>query len=309
MSMHEIKDNIKAFKIAMIGTGAMGYRMSLSLLQAGYTLTVWNEDLSLCSPLLDLGATLASSPRDAAKNADVVISMVWDDAASTTIWLDQETGAIHGMKPGAIAMECATLSTTHIEKLAQAFKAHHISFVSAPMSGSLPEAENRTLVFIVGASTDVMKVIEPILYAIGNTIKHAGDAVDGMSEKLIINGKLGIEYIAMSEIVALLHAGHMNIDQRMSILTSTAPFSQRGLREANFMVQGDYAVRVKVRQMVKDLSYAIEQFESFDVPCPLHKMARDLFSQAMDGGYGEQDATIMHRLYETHALGHSHSSE
>ncbi len=310
MSRYEVRTAFQGFKIAMIGTGAMGLRMSRSLLEAGYALTVWNEDSRLCAPLLDLGASLAASPRDAAEQADIVISMVWDDEASAAIWLDPQCGAIHAMKPGAIAMECATLSTTHIEKLAQAFKAQRISFVSAPMSGSLPEAENRTLVFIVGSPTEVINCVEPVLYAIGSTIRHAGDAVDGMSEKLIINGKLGIEYIAMAEIVALLHAGQMNIDQRMSILTSTAPFSQRGLREANFMIQGNYAVRVKVRQMVKDLGYAIQQFASYDVPCPLHQMAHDLFSQAMDKGYGEQDATIMHRLYEARALAqHAHLDE
>ncbi len=289
-------------KIALLGMGGMGRRMAQSLLQAGYELTVWDVDAKACWPLCASGARYESTPRAAAAASDLVISMVWDDAAAASVWLDAETGALEAMTTTGIAMECATLSTRHIQRMADECRQRQIDFVSAPMSGSLPEAENKTLVFIVGANSDVMAAIAPVVQAMGNKFHHAGDALDGMSEKLMINGKLGIEYLAMAEIVALLHAGGMDSDKRIEIMAATAPFSARGLREARFMLQGDYAVRVKIRQMVKDLSYAIEQFEARELPCPLHRVARDVFQSALREGHGDEDATTMHRLYEKRAI-------
>ena len=295
-------------KIALLGMGGMGRRMAQSLLQAGYELTVWDVDAKACWPLCASGARYESTPRAAAAASDLVISMVWDDAAAASVWLDAETGALEAMTTTGIAMECATLSTRHIQRMADQCRQRQIDFVSAPMSGSLPEAENKTLIFIVGAASDVMTVIAPVVQAMGSKIHHAGDALDGMSEKLIINGKLGIEYIAMAEIVALLRAGDMDIDKRMNIMAATAPFSARGLREARFMLQGDYAVRVKIRQMVKDLSYAIEQFEARELPCPLHRVARDVFESALRDGHGDEDATMMHQCYEKRAIEMKHPS-
>ena len=183
-------------KITLLGMGGMGRRMARSLLQAGYELTVWDVDAKACAPLCASGARYASTPRAAAAASDLVISMVWDDAAAASVWLDAETGALEAMTAASIAMECATLSTRHIQRMADECRQRQIDFVSAPMSGSLPEAENKTLVFIVGASSDVMAAIAPVVQAMGNRFHHAGDALDGMSEKLMINGKLGIEYLA-----------------------------------------------------------------------------------------------------------------
>ncbi|NDU85071.1 MAG: NAD(P)-dependent oxidoreductase, partial [Ferrovum sp.] len=77
--------------------------------------------------------------------------------------------------------------------------------------------------------------------------------------------------------------------------------------EARFMVDGDYTVRVKVNQMIKDLSYEIDQFDSHGVPCPLHRAARSEFEWARDKGHGEEDSTILAWLYEQEAIKHRSS--
>lgn len=288
--------------VAVLGMGAMGSRMAKSLLAAGYLVTVWNIEASACSPLVALGAKQATTPGDAAAEAEFVITMVWDDAASADVWLNPTTGALHRMKTGSVALECATLTLGHEKKLAEACAQRSIEFVSAPMSGSLPEADNRTLIFTVGASAATMPRIQPLLLAMGSKINHAGGPLDGISEKLMINGKLGIEYVAAAEMVALMKAGHMDVERRLAIKATTAPFSARGLREARFMIDGDHTVRVKVSQMIKDLSYEIDQFESHGVPCPLHRAARSAFEWAMEKGHGEEDSTVLAKLYEEEAL-------
>ncbi len=299
--MNSSSSNHSSHVVAVLGMGAMGSRMAKSLLGAGYSVTVWNIDPKACEPLVLMGAKQASTPAEAAGQAEFVITMVWDDAASADVWLNPVTGALHGMKQGSVALECATLTLGHEQKLAEACLARGIEFVSAPMSGSLPEADNRTLIFTVGASEVAMPRIQPLLLAMGSKINHAGGPLDGISEKLMINGKLGIEYVAAAEMVALMKAGDMDVERRLAIKATTAPFAARGLREARFMIDGDYTVRVKVSQMIKDLSYEIDQFERHGVPCPLHRAARSAFEWALDKGHGEDDSTILAKLYEDEA--------
>ena len=97
-------------KIAFLGLGAMGSRMAINLVQAGHSLHVWNRTRERCNPLVDMGATAHDSPREAAQQADIVFSMVRDDAASRSVWLDGKTGALAGMAADTLAIEYSTLS-------------------------------------------------------------------------------------------------------------------------------------------------------------------------------------------------------
>ena len=101
---------VNLMKIAFLGLGAMGSRMAMNLLKAGYDVTVWNRTLKATDELVTLGANRAVTPAAAAAEADIVISMVSDDEASKSVWLDDKTGALHQMKSGAIAIESSTLS-------------------------------------------------------------------------------------------------------------------------------------------------------------------------------------------------------
>ncbi len=84
-------------KITVLGMGALGSRMAMSLLKAGHEVTVWNRNLSKTEPIKQAGAKVAVNPRAAVKDAEFVISMVRNDRASQQVWLDDETGALAGL--------------------------------------------------------------------------------------------------------------------------------------------------------------------------------------------------------------------
>lgn len=90
--------------VAFLGLGAMGSRMASRLVQAGFSVKVWNRTPKAAETLLQQGAVWANTPREAAENADFVIAMVRDNEASKQVWLDPETGALYGMKAGAIGV-------------------------------------------------------------------------------------------------------------------------------------------------------------------------------------------------------------
>src|SRR5687767_9094975 len=95
--------------VAFIGLGRMGHGMAGRYLDAGFKVAVWNRSTAKAEDLIARGARWAASPKDAAVDADAVITMVADDEASRAVWLGQD-GAAASLKAGALAIECSTVS-------------------------------------------------------------------------------------------------------------------------------------------------------------------------------------------------------
>ena len=96
-------------KVAFIGLGRMGHGMAGRYLDAGFTVAVWNRSKAKAEDLIARGARWATSPEDAAIDADAVVTMVADDEASRAVWLTKD-GAAAAMKAGTLAIECSTVS-------------------------------------------------------------------------------------------------------------------------------------------------------------------------------------------------------
>ncbi|MFZ6751729.1 NAD(P)-dependent oxidoreductase [Undibacterium sp. Dicai25W] len=284
-------------KIALLGMGAMGSRMAKALIEAKHTLHIYNVVGNACEPIVAMGAKAFVTPREAAVGVDFVIAMVWDDAASAYVWLDPEIGAMQSLSKGAVAIECATLTVEHEARLMKAAEAQDVEFVSAPMSGSLPEADAKTLIFTTGASKQAFSKVEPILMAMGQKINHAGDPLDGISLKLLINSKLALEYAAMAEMIAFLLASGKDAKRYLEIAASTAPFSARGIREARYMLDGNETSRVKINQLIKDSANHIAHCKTHGVPCHMTEAANLVFRKASAAGFGDLDAVALARIY------------
>src|SRR5450631_814260 len=138
-------------KIAVVGLGRMGQSIAFRLIACGYQVWVWNRSQTKAAALLNAGALWAESPAAAAGEASVVIAMVADDPASETVWLGPQ-GAMKNMSPGSLAIECSTLSSAHVTRLAAAAQQCGITYIDCPVTG-LPEAAAAgQLTLLVGAA-------------------------------------------------------------------------------------------------------------------------------------------------------------
>ena len=113
--------------------------------------------------LVDSGAKTEASARKAAEGNDFVLTMVRDDDISRKVWLDSKTGALAGMKPGAIAIECSTITPAWARELGDSIGKTGIKMLEAPVSGSTPQAQYAQLVFLVGGDADTLNQAEPLL--------------------------------------------------------------------------------------------------------------------------------------------------
>jgi len=201
--------------ITVLGAGAMGSRVARRLLEVGYSVSVYNRSEGRARALVEAGAIYYATPVQAVASADIVISMLTDDSAARTVWLDKKIGAMQGMKSGAIAIESSTLSIECITTLSAAFAQQGIGFLDAPVVGSRPQAESGALIFLVGGSEATLARVEPVLSFLSSAVYHVGGNGTGAIMKLAVNVFFGIQVAAFGEVTGWLKKS--GIEQQQSV--------------------------------------------------------------------------------------------
>jgi len=287
--------------IGFIGLGAMGERMASSLLDAGHSLTIWNRNPARAVALAKRGARLAADPREVARISSVVFSMVRDDHAARAVWLDPERGALAGLAPRAVAVECSTASLGAIEEISAAFARADRAFVAAPVVGSRPQADDRSLVFLAGGTETAIDAVEPLLLTMGMRVHRVGQTGASALAKLVVNALFGIQVAALAELIATLRRRGHETDRVWDAIATTAVVSPAAKAAAASMLAADFAPRFPVTLVEKDFGYAVAAAGG-DASAPMTAAARAVFGRAIDDDIGDDNLTGVLRLYQTDAL-------
>ncbi|MBX3081315.1 MAG: NAD(P)-dependent oxidoreductase [Anaerolineae bacterium] len=276
-------------RIALLGLGIMGSGIGANLLKNGFPLTVYNRTPEKAKALVEQGATLASTPREAAQNADVVISVVGDDVASRSVWMGDD-GALAGAAQGTILIECSTLSPDWVRDLAESATAQGCPFLDAPMTGSREAAANAQLVLIIGGEADALEKVRPALEAISQTIVHMGGTGTGATWKLINNMMTAVHIAALAEGLTLAEKAGLNMQQVAKLIPTSATSSPSVKGKMPRMLEHRYGdTDFSLRWMQKDVNYALELGETFDVPLKTVNGAWAIFQAAREQGLLDVD--------------------
>jgi 3-hydroxyisobutyrate dehydrogenase len=275
--------------IAFLGVGTMGAGMAGRLLDAGFTVTVWNRRRERADALHGRGARVAESPKAAAAGADLAISMVADDAASRSVWLGPE-GALASLPRGAVAIESSTLSPAWIVELAGHAAKAGCDLLDAPVTGSRTHATNGDLLFLVGGPAAALERARPALAAMGSRgVIHLGPTGSGARMKLINNFVCGVQAAALAEAVALIERLGLDPAKAFPVLSDGAPGSPLVKGVGARMLAHDYTVNFALGLMHKDLTYAMAEGTRAGVPLRTAGVARELFSDALAARLGDSD--------------------
>ena len=274
--------------VAFLGLGIMGGGMAGRLVSAGFPVTAWNRSVARADALRERGARIAASPRDAASDADVIISMVADDAASRRIWTGDD-GALASAKAGAIAIECSTISPQWVLELAQLVAARGGSFLDAPVTGSKAHAANGELMFLVGGDKAVLDRARSVLAPMSRGAMHLGAIGSGARMKLVNNFVCGVQAAALAEGLAFAEACGLEPATAMDVLANGAPGSPLVKAVSARMIARDYDVQFMLTLMRKDLTYAAAEAERHGIPLRTAAVAKDLFDAAIQAGWGQSD--------------------
>lgn len=273
-------------KVGFLGLGAMGLGMARRLLAAGFPVAVYNRSAAKAEALAHEGARVAANPASAADGADVVISMVADDEASRGLWLGAE-GVLARIRPGAICVECSTLSPAWLGELAAAVEAKGCALLDAPVTGSKVHAEKGELRFLVGGSASALEAVRPVLAAMSREVVHLGPTGSGAKLKLINNFLCGVQAAALAEAVALVERSGLDRAQAMDVLLQGAPGSPLVKTLAPRMLGREYETNFALQLMAKDLAYAVALGSECGVELRTAAAAHSLF--ALGCAEGRQD--------------------
>jgi 3-hydroxyisobutyrate dehydrogenase len=275
-------------RIAFLGLGIMGVAMAHRLLGAGFPLTVFNRSPDKARDLAAKGARVASTPREAAAAAEIIIGMVSDDVASRQLWLG-EKGALAGASKGTLLIESSTLSTDWVRELAAAAAAAGCEFLDAPVAGSKPQAIAGELRFFVGGPAGALEKGRPALAVMGGSITHVGPTGSGALIKLINNFLCGVQLVSLAEAMALIEGSGLDRARALEVLNGGAPGSPLVKTTSARMTARDYTPNFQLQLAAKDLRYVMAEAARQGLTLATAATAFEIMNRGIQAGRGAQD--------------------
>lgn len=274
-------------KIGFVGLGAMGAAMAKNLLESGHDVHVFNRSPARAEPLRAAGATVAATAAQAADSAEVVFSMVADDAALAAVTYG-EAGIAAGLEPGALHVSMSTISVAAAQALTTRHREAGLGFVSATVFGR-PDAAAARKLFIMAAGADAhLSVAVPLLEQLGQSVGIVGtDASQANLVKLIGNFMLSVIIETLGEACAV--AGKAGIDPMhlVELLTSAnfnaPPYKIYGsLIAAQRFQPAGFSLPLGQKDNLLMLAAA----DALGVPLPLASLLHDRFLAVRSQGIG-----------------------
>src|SRR6516162_2010770 len=227
-------------RIAFIGLGRMGHGMAGRYLDAGFSVAVFNRSKAKAQALMARGARWAASPKDAAIDADAVVTMVADDAASRNVWLGGD-GAAAAMKSGAIAIECSTISYAHALELSRELRGRGLIYIDSPVTGLPDAAASGKLTLLVGAEPADLEQARPFLAPLSSSIRHFGAVGTGTVYKLINNLMGAIQIAGIAEGLAIAEQAGLDIKLVLEAIENGVAASPQVIRHSRRMAARNFA--------------------------------------------------------------------
>ncbi len=255
--------------VAFIELGRMGHGMAGRYLDAGFTVAVFNRSKAKAEDLIARGARWASSPAEAAGGADAVVTMVADDEASSAVWLGND-GAATTMKPGALAIECSTVSHQHALDMARELRGRRLVYIDCPVTGLPEAAATGKLTLLVGADAADLDRAKPYLAPIGNVVRHFGAVGTGTVYKLINNLMGAVQIASLAEGIAMAEQAGLDMNLVAEAMATGAVASPQVIRHSRRMVARDFSgASFTAALRHKDAAYAVKLAETLLADAPL----------------------------------------
>jgi 3-hydroxyisobutyrate dehydrogenase-like beta-hydroxyacid dehydrogenase len=275
-------------KVGFIGLGIMGQPMAMNLVKAGFEVSVFNRTREKSAALEKAGARVAATPADASRDADFVVSIVSDSAASEEVMLGKD-GVLQAVKPGAIVIDSATISPVVSRKLACHFAGKQAGFLDAPVTGSKHGAEKGELTIMVGGERETLERAMPVLKVLGKKHIHCGANGAGLSAKLAQNVIQSTIVEIFCEGFVLAAKSGVKPETMMEIVQSSMARTTLTDFKAPFIFKGDFTPYFPLKWMHKDVTLAMEAAFAQGVPMPAAAAVKEVYGAARAQGKGDLD--------------------
>lgn len=283
-------------KVAFIGTGIMGGPIAEHLISAGYDVTVYNRTSKKTENLASLGAHVADSIVDAAKDADVVFTMVGYPTDVEDVYLTTD-GLIRVAKKDAYLIDLTTSSAQLARDIHDAAEIENKHAFDCPVTGGQAGAQKGTLTLIAGATEADIEPIRALLETFSSKIFCMGGAGKGQTAKLCNQISLASCMIGYADAMALAEQGGLDVEQMLEVVASGMG-SSRALQElAPKSLEGDFKPGFMAEHFRKDIALALAQSEDLEITLPGAETAFTLYDMLCQIGGSKMGTQAISLLY------------
>ncbi|KAG6662165.1 probable 3-hydroxyisobutyrate dehydrogenase-like 1, mitochondrial isoform X1 [Carya illinoinensis] len=272
-------------RVGWIGTGVMGRSMCSHLIQAGYSLTVFNRTLSKAQSLLEMGARLAQSPLAVASQSDVVFSIVGYPSDVRSVLLDPTSGALAGLRHGGVLVDMTTSETSLAAEIYAAASAKNCAAIDAPVSGGDRGAKNGTLAIFAGGDESVVNRLNPLFSLLGK-VNYMGAPGKGQFAKLANQITVASTMVGLVEGIVFAHKAGLDVGLFLDAISTGAAGSKSLDVHGNRILKRDFEPGFYVNHFVKDLGICLKECQNMGLALPGLALAQQLYLSLKAHGEG-----------------------
>jgi 3-hydroxyisobutyrate dehydrogenase-like beta-hydroxyacid dehydrogenase len=271
-------------RVAFLGLGIMGHSMAANLVKAGHEVAVWNR-----TPGKQVeGASLATTPAEAARGREVVWMCVSDTAAVEQVLFGPD-GVESALESGAIVVDSSTISPSATLQFAERVRAKGADYVDAPVTGSKIAAASGQLIFIVGGSDPTVERLGPLFAAMGKKIIRMGETGKGQACKLGGNLMIALIYEGFAEALTLTTKLGVDRERMVEFVNNTMVRSGVTDYKAPFVLNHDFTPNFPLRLMHKDIHLMLDAAREHRVKLPGLETVEEIYEIATEEGHADQD--------------------
>jgi 3-hydroxyisobutyrate dehydrogenase len=280
-------------RVGFAGLGAMGQGMARNLHAAGLLQAIWNRTRTRADDLAaQLGVVAAANPAALARDCDIIVLCVSADADVLAV----VDALLSGLRPGALVIDCSTVSADTAREAARRLSAKGGEFLDAPVSGGVEGARDGTLAIMAGGSEAAFAKAQPVLRAMGRTITHFGPSGAGQAAKATNQIMCAGVIQAVAEAMAFAKAQGLPLPQLIETLGKGAGSSWYFVNRAPNVVRDAFPAGFRVRLHEKDLKICRDMAAQFGVELPVVETTLAQYQQLIAQGHGDEDISVLFRL-------------
>ncbi len=284
-------------RIAVIGLGSMGMGMATSLRRAGFDVTGCDVSADAVARFVAEGGRGVNTPAEAARDSDVVVSVVVS-ATQTEAILFGESGAAETLAKGAVFVSAATMDPAVARRLAARLVEGGRLYLDAPISGGAQRAAQGELTILASGSREAFAKAHPALNAMAAKLYELGDEPgQGSAFKMINQLLAGVHIAAASEAIAFAARQGLDIRRVYEVITASAGNSWMFENRVPHVLEGDYTARSAVDIFVKDLGIIQDMALNAKFPVPVAAAALQMFMMTSAAGMGRDDDIAVAKMY------------
>lgn len=278
-------------KIGFIGTGLMGLPMAQRVLQAGFSLAVYNRSPAKLEPLKAAGATIGNNPAEVIRASDCIVLMLTNAAAIQETILSE---AARAELSGKTIIQMGTIAPAESQQIQQQVLAAQGDYLEAPVLGSIPEATNGTLQVMVGGAEEQLQRWQPVLRCFGSEPKLVGAVGTAAAVKLALNQLIGSLTAAYAASLGFVMQHQVDVEAFMQILRNSALYAPTFDKKRQRMIDRNYAnPNFPTKHLHKDIQLFLKASEGLDLSLPNVVAVQDILAKALEMGLADTDYSAL----------------